>query len=208
MIAYYQAVRGAAKRIADAMNHTVKAIGEGRIEQEPAVTDRMLGAIEESLRKYSKKGISWSAKTLTDRGPRSQESKYGADFMGVLNIALPEFNVSKGFLAQAKLVRDDSSGDVRILKSQCEKMLKLSPDSFVFLYQHDGVRVVPAISVIGSSEDPLELYSRSAQRFFEEHLQCFIGDRRIQAPTPSALNALVEQSYARSVIVLQAEADR
>src|SRR5438309_11786536 len=99
MIAYYQAVRGAAKRIADAINHTVEAIGEGRIEQEPAVTDRMLGAIEESLRNYSKKGISWSAKTLTDRGLRSQESKYGADFMGVLNIALPEFNVSKGFLA-------------------------------------------------------------------------------------------------------------
>jgi hypothetical protein len=97
MLAYYQAVRGVATRIADAINHTTEALRQGRIEHEPAMTDRMLGAIEESLDNFQYKGIQWRAKTLTDRGSGSQESKYGADFMGVLDISLPNFTVKKGF---------------------------------------------------------------------------------------------------------------
>lgn len=207
MIAGYHAVREVAQHIAGAIDRSVDALRERRVEQEPAMTDRMLGAIEESLKDYQAKGIRWRAKTLTDRGPGSQESRFGADFMGVLNIALPDFAVSKGFLAQAKLVRNGSAGNIQELKRQCERMLNLSPASFVFLYGPDGVRVVPAISVIGSNVGPLELYSRSAQRFFEEHLQCFIGDRNIQSPTPDTLSDMRERFEARSAIMLQANAD-
>jgi hypothetical protein len=206
MIAYYHAVRAAATQIGDAIDHSVDALQQGRVEHEPAMTDRMLGAIEESLVDYNYHGIRWSAKTLTDRARGSQESVYGADFMGVLNITLPEFTVSKGFLAQAKLVRNDSVGNVNDLKRQCDKMLNLSSDSFVFLYSQYGVRVLPAISVIASDVDPLLLYSRSAQRFFEEHLQCFIGDRNIHSPTPSTLKALSDRFDTRSAILLEAKA--
>ncbi len=170
------------------------------------MTDRMLGAIEQSLADYRTLGIRWSAKTLTDRGPRSQESIYGADFIGVLNIAIPEFNVSKGFLAQAKLVRAYSAGDERKLIKQCEKMLSLSPASFVFLYGPDGVRVVPALSAVASGGQVLQIYSRSAQRFFEEHLQCFMGDRNIQSATPTGLNAMCEEFRSRAAILIQAQA--
>lgn len=208
MIAYYHAVREAARHIASAIDHSVSALREGRVEHEPAMTDRMLGAIEESLTDFRVKGIRWRAKTLTDRGRGSQESEYGADFMGVLNITLPEFTVSKGFLAQAKLVRNESSGDVKELKRQCDKMLNLSSDSFVFFYGQDGVRVVPAISVLGCAADPLLLYSRSAQRFFEEHLQCFIGDRNIRAPTPSTLKTMRDRFEARSAIIIEAKSDQ
>jgi len=168
----------------------------------------MLGAIEESLVSYRHKGIRWTAKTLTDRGRASQESRDGADFMGVLNIALPDFAVSKGFLAQAKLIRNGSAGDVAELKDQCEKMLNLSPDSFVFLYDQAAVRVVSALSVVSATADPLQLYSRSAQRFFEEHLQCFIGDRSIQSATPKTLDTLRNRFEARSAIFVQATADQ
>lgn len=207
MIAYRHAVREAARRIAEAIDDSVDALNEGRIEQEPAMTDRMLGAIEHSLRDFQVKGIRWKAKTLTDRGPGAQERRYGADFMGVLNISLPEFSVCKGFLAQAKLVRDGDSGDLDDLKAQCEAMLRLSPDSFVFLYGHKGVRVVPAISVLSADVDPVELYSRSAQRFYEEHLQCFIGDRAINSPTPATLNSLAERYNARAALFLQAKGE-
>ena len=206
MLTYYQAVRGAATRIADAIDHSVEALREKRVEHEPAMTERMLGAIEESLSGYHEKGIWWAAKSLTDRGAGSQESKYGADFMGVLNITLPELMVSKGFLAQAKLIRDGSAGDLNELKRQCEKMLLLSPDSFVFLYVPDSVRVVPAISVVGCAVDPQYLYSRSAQRFFEEHLQCFIGDRNMNSPTPDTLKAMLEKFETRSALFIQAKA--
>ena len=205
MLAYRHAVRAVGTRIADAINGAVSDLREGRVEHEPAMTDRMLGAIGQSLRGFEVKGIHWSAKTLTDRGPNSQEKEYGADFIGVLNIALPDFTVSKGFLAQAKLVRYGRSGDLKRLTEQCEIMLNLSPDSFVFLYGTNGVRVVPAISVVGSSMDPVGLYSRSAQRFFEEHLQCFIGDRDIKAPSTATLADLRERYNARTGIVLHAE---
>lgn len=205
MIAYYQVVRSAARRIAEAIDHSVEALVEGRVEHEPAMTDRMLAAIELSLKNFSTKGIRWRAKTLTDRGRGSQESRYGADFMGVLDIALPEFSVTKGFLAQAKLVRDGDTGSLNELKRQCEKMLELSPASFVFLYGDEGVRVVPALSVLGAQLGPTELYSRSAQRFFEEHLQCFVGDRKIQAATPAALEELAFVFHARRALLIEAK---
>jgi hypothetical protein len=209
MIAYYHAVRGMARRMARATERTVDALASDRIEQEPAFTDRMLGAIEESVDGYRAKGIRWEAKTLTDRGAGSEESKFGADFLGVLNIELPDFSIAKGFLAQAKLVRHGSVQNTTVLKQQCEKMLRLSPDSFVFLYSDEWVRVVPAVSVLGTDTDPIELYSRSAARFFEHHLECFIGDREIRAATPKALERLRERYNARSALWLAGrEGDR
>jgi hypothetical protein len=205
MIAYYQAVRQAARRIAEAADHTVEALRHGQIEQEPAMTDRMLGAIEEAMRDFIANGIRWSAKTLTDRGRRAQEPRVGADFLGVVNITLPEFSGSKGFLAQAKMVHSGRVNDVAALRRQCEKMLSLTPDSFVFLYSYDGIRIVPAISVIAAKIDPVFLYSRSPQRFFEEHLECFIGDRAIESPTPSALERLRQRYKARNALLLTGE---
>ena len=141
MIAYYQAVRETARRIAAAADHTVEALRYGEVEQEPAMTDRMIGAIAESLRDFTVRGIQWRAKTLTDRGRNTQEPQFGADFMGVLNIDLPEFSVSKGFLAQAKLIKQERVRDLPALRRQCEKMLTFTPDSFVFLYSLGGIRI-------------------------------------------------------------------
>ena len=206
MLTHYRTIREVASRIAGATDHSVEALREGRVEHEPAITDRMLGAIEMSLHQAEIRGIRWQAKTLTDRGSRAQEAQYGADFMGVLNIDLPDFKVSKGFLAQAKLVRGQSVGSLVELRDQCDKMLDLSADSFVFLYSGEGVTVVPALSVVASTQSPLSLYNRSVQRFFEEHLMCFIGDRSIQSPTPESLAALRDRFNARSLFLFQASA--
>jgi len=206
MLTYRHAVRETAGVIAGAIDRSVKALYEKRVEQEPAMTDRMLGAIEESMHGKNIKGIKWEAKTLTDRGRGAHEKTYGADFMGVLNIDLPDFKVSKGFLAQAKLIKAKKY-DLKELKSQCEKMLTLSPDSFVFFYHTNGIRVVPAIAVVGSKIDPYSLlYNHSAQRFFENHLECFIGDRTISSPTPDTLMTLLEKFNARSALLLTGKA--
>jgi len=123
--------------------------------------------------------------------------------MGVLSINLPQFHVSKGFLAQAKLLRNGRIDDIERLKEQCAKMLKLSPASFVFLYNTHGVFVLPALSVVGSRVDPLLLYNRSAQRFFEEHFQCFIGDKNIESPTPETLIKMQHKYEARSALLIE-----
>lgn len=205
MLPHYRAVREAGRQIAGAADRAVEALRQGRVEQEPAMTDRLLGAIEESLHGDNTHGIRWSAKTLTDRGRGAQERRFGADFMGVLNIDLPDYRVAKGFLAQAKLVRNGRSVDRAELERQCERMLNLSPASFVFLYSHSGIAVVPAIAVVASSVDPRELYTRSVGRFFEEHLECFVGDRAIAVAAPSTLESLRERYDARRLISLRAQ---
>jgi hypothetical protein len=204
MLPHYRAVREAGRLIAGAADRVVEALRQGRVEQEPAMTDRLLGAIEESLQGKTTHGIIWEAKTLTDRGRGAQETEFGADFMGVVNIDLPDYQVAKGFLAQAKLARDARSIDRADLRRQCGKMLDHSPASYVFVYSPDGIRVVPAIAVIASKVGLDELYARSVGRFFEEHFECFIGDQAIVAATPDTLDSLRERFDARRVILLRA----
>jgi hypothetical protein len=113
----------------------VRALADSRVEQEPAFTDRMLGHIEEAMNGYVTKGVRWTAKTLTDRGRNSQEQEFGADFAGVLDIDLEDFNVKKGFLAQAKKVEPFdrvSNSELQRMSVQCNQMLQYTPDTFLF----------------------------------------------------------------------------
>ena len=70
-----------------------------------------------------------------------------------------------------------------------------------------GVTVVPALSVVSSGiRNPHELYSRSISRFYEEHFESFIGDRRLNAATPNMLEELQRDWNARNVLYLEASA--
>lgn len=207
MIVYRRIVRAAARRIAEAADSAVEDLATGLVEQEPHLTDRLLGRIMQTMDGFRVKGVKWSAKTLTDHGRGTQEKRYGADFVGVLDVDLPEFKVKKGFLAQAKLKgsRRMSSREFRRLVSQCEQMLDLSPDSFVFHGSTDGIRVIPASSVVGASGPEIAFnedafYSRKISRFYEEHFECFIGDRNIHSATKETLAEL----EAHSLLLLAA----
>lgn len=194
MIKSLHVVRTSAKRIEKAAQRVVRSYQDGVIEHEPTVTDRLLGGIEEAMNDFEVKGLRWRAKTLTYQGPHAQETRYGADFVGVLDISIPGYSVRKGFLAQAKRVEPGqmmNRRDWEDMKEQCDKMLDLSPDSFVFLYSRESISVVPALSLIGADRrNPYELSSRSVTRFYEEHFQCFVGDRLISAPTLETLRRL------------------
>jgi hypothetical protein len=168
----------------------------------------MLGRIEEAMTDFEVKGVKWTAKTLTSQGPSSQEKPYGADFIGVLDIALDDYSVKKGFLAQSKRVEPGGyfpKGEFERLRKQCEDMLRISSDSFVFLYSVSGVVVVPAVAIVGSAPcNPHSLYARSVSRFFEEHFECFIGDRRLHTPSIDSLMRLKDEVNARSLLYLLA----
>lgn len=213
MLQVYRVVRDAAERVASAAKGTIPALRDARVEHEPAFTDRMLGRIEQEMDGYSHHGVSWTAKTLTDRTSKAQESRFGADFFGVLEINLPDYSVNKGFLAQAKLIEPGesmSTRDFERMQEQCDQMLRLSSASFVFLYSRSGIFAIPAIAVVGSARtNPHNFYSRSVSRFFEEHFASFIGDQRISAPkitTLEALETLAAEYEARTGIKLTAEA--
>jgi hypothetical protein len=207
MTNYRGLVRSVARRISAAADAVVDDFNHELVEQEPQLTDRLLGRVSTSIEGYRSKGVTWTAKTLTDRGPGAQERQYGADFVGVLDVDLPEFRVTKGFLAQAKLLRNRRipSGEYDRMLSQCDRMLSLSPESFVFFYSSTGIRIVPANAVLGASGqtallNPEALYSRKISTFYEDHLECFIGDRRINEPSESMLREL----QARSLLYLAA----
>ncbi len=209
MIRGYRIIRESASRVAAAAEGTTDALLDRRIEQEPAYTDRMLGRIEHAMDEFRVKGVRWTAKTLTDRGPNAQEKEYGADFVGVLDISLPGFTVKKGFLAQAKMFEPGSrvnQAEWERMQGQCETMLDLSPVSFLFVYSMAGTIVVPAASIVSLEEpqNPHDLYFRKLSRFYEEHFECFIGDRRIHAPTIKALETLRDEMRARRLLYLAA----
>lgn len=138
MIIDYHTVREVSSLIGGAIDTAVEDFLENHIEHEPSITDRMLGGITVSLKGFRAKGIRWTAKTLNASGSDLQEKFYGADFMVVLNYSLPDYKVSKGFLAQAKRLINGKVDKLKRLQEQCEKMLALSPESFVFLYDKNG----------------------------------------------------------------------
>ena len=208
MLSYLGIIREVAKVVSDAAEGTIEALNDRRIEQESQFTDRMLGRIEHALEGYETKGVKWRAKTLTDRGRGSQESIYGADFMGVFDISIEGYSVKKGFLAQAKLIEPDgyiSPQEYNRMKEQCRDMLNLSPASFVFLYSTQLINVVPAISVVAADPmNPHDLYSRRLNRFYEEHFASFIGDKDISTPDIRILEQLAGRYRSRSALGLLA----
>lgn len=206
MLRRYFAVAEAASRIGDAVSKVVDQFIDGIIEQEPDFTSRMVTQIENAMNEFHSRGLRWSAKVLTDRGRGSQEREFGADVLGVFDAVVDGLVVQKGFLAQSKFlsrnVRQDKREHKRLQK-QCEDMLKHTPDAFVFLYSRQGVYITPALSVLGYSGSPSDLYSWGVQRFFACHFMSFIGDHRLKAPTTKGLDDLRESTRARNALRLE-----
>ncbi|MBI1303245.1 MAG: hypothetical protein GC172_05605 [Phycisphaera sp.] len=200
-------VSGLVSKIRNVEKQTLEALAARRVEQEPAVTDRLLGVMEQTLNDQNIGGITWTAKTLTDRGRGSQEAKFGADFMAVFRVSIPGFEVAKGFMAQSKLLEPSdnfSRSDSKALRQQCERMLKFSPASYAFVYsQQKGIVVVPAVEVLAARDcNPHELTSLPMSEFYRQHFECFIGDRSIKTADPGGLEGLRAQADARSVFLL------
>ncbi len=236
MIRRLKSVRKIAREISDAADGALDSYREGRVEEEPQLTDRILGAIEERVKsqqlvaygehfllenddispsgripvrperritKQPRGGIVWKARTLrTGRGVAAEEKRHGADLMGILDLALPDYRATKGFLAQAKRAEPGqrfSKPDWDRLRLQCETMLLRTPDSFVWVYsKSEGIRIFSANSVLGlESRSIFDLYSRGVSSFFENHIECFIGDRRLDSTNIETLDALDELPVER-----------
>lgn len=205
MIRSYNVVRASARRVQGAIDRVTADYKKGEVQIETDFTSKMLQAIKDDMNGFHTHDIAWRGMVLN---PSTQENQYGADFLGVLSVNLDEFQVNKGFLAQAKRIQNDRSVDMKTLKGQCKRMLRYTPDSFVFLYKETGVRIVPAIGVVSLNSHNLsvtELYSRSPQSFFEEHFECFVGDRKISTPTADALAELQGKFDRTMAIYLTAQ---
>lgn len=185
MIDLFEDAENVADQIGAAVERTVRSLADGDVNQEPHLTDRLLARIEDAVNEAETR-LRWRARTLTDHGPRTEESEIGADFYGLFEATTPDATLSKGFLAQAKRLEVNgktSSREASRLRHQCRRMLERTPDSFVFLYAVGGVRVVSALAVFNSPIQQLdELGTKTVQEFFKDHFRCFIGDRDLIVP--------------------------
>jgi len=194
MIRKYGIVRPSARRVSEAVQSVVKDYARGGIQEEPDFTSRMLQAIQGAMNGTTLNGVLWQSVVTTSHGPNAQERATGADFMGVLSIDLDDYKVRKGFLAQAKRGDHLRGQEIARLQEQCDHMLNLTPESYVFLYKRDGVRILPAISVLSANVEELtDIYNWSVQIFFESHLESFIGDRRLSAASRDQLEGLLRE---------------
>lgn len=202
-------LRSVATMVTQAAKQTVEDLRDSWIEHEAPFTDRLIANLQNQLDGKTIKGVHWKAKTLTDRGRHSQESTFGADFLGVLTLDLQGLCVMKGFLAQAKLIRRGNKikqeSQFERLQEQCRKMLNFTPDSFVFLYSKQAIKIVPASSVAGTSSEHLNsLSNRTVGRFFTEYIECFVGDPKLNAPTLESFYAIAERYEVRQGLYVHA----
>jgi hypothetical protein len=160
---------------------------DGIVREEEDFTSAMLGQIRSGLQRVHVGGVAWEAAVLRKQ---TEEPHLGADVIGVLEVELPDYRVTKGFLAQAKLIGDRRHVRKTKLLAQCRDMLVLTPSSYVFLYDLDAVRVVPALAVVANGGEPRNLHAFSVMEFFFEHFACFLGDRRLGRPLGRMLDAM------------------
>lgn len=103
-------IKDLAKHIANAADTAVEAYVAGRITDEPNITDRWIGAVEQALsntrwRRRKAAAFCWQAKTLrASSGRAAEERRFGADLLGVAEIHVGDQCIHEGFLGQAKRV--------------------------------------------------------------------------------------------------------
>jgi hypothetical protein len=85
---------------------------------------------------------------------------------------------------------------------QCRQMLTVTTEAFVFIYSRTGIVIVPALTIASATapSNPHDFYSRTAQRFYKDHFECFVGDQALSSADIKTL----EQLKARNALLLAA----
>ncbi len=201
---YEEAIREAARRASDAAYGAGAAYDDDTVSYERGVTSGLAVLLRHALQGKIK-DLAWSSHVLKDAsGSGAEETQIGADLLIHVRFTTPELTYSKGVLIQAKRVEPQrlmSPDAYDELVDQCERMLTISPASFVFDYAHGGMRCAPA-SVVASSNNRA-LYEQcvwTPYRFFLELFRCPIGDPRITSakvrdlPVPNKLTTAAERA--------------
>ncbi|EHF8262919.1 hypothetical protein ACXEI8_005082 [Klebsiella pneumoniae] len=172
---------------ASAANRAVSAVmqkySSGLVTDEDDITGALIGRLDAAF-DGNIGGITWSSSILRHRkGVAAQEKKAGADMLIHVTIDTPSLTYSKGVLIQSKRVDEGIAMTVhghRELLRQCDKMLNITPASFVFNYTKSGMRCASAMRIAGELSPMLnDSCNLTSYRFFLELFRCTIGDRNI-----------------------------
>jgi hypothetical protein len=210
------------KIIEDVERTIIESIEHRRIEEEHSITDRFLQEVETKFNEYYEQGdFLFSARTLPSHGRNAAEHEFGADFCGLLDVQLPKFTQSKGFLCQAKregngvsvsrgprglnTIIFTNSTLLASLRNQVKKMLDITPASFVIIYSTQGFLMLPGIDIT-TLNTSTPIYTMPIKHFFKDFIMCFIGDIRLNAYDDETFRRLIEESHSRTGIMFQIKA--
>jgi hypothetical protein len=196
------AIHAAAAACEDAGREIAALFSAGEIADEDDFTSALIQGIRSRLNCLEIGGVAWHGRKTTSRFEGSEENRSGADLLGVLEVDLADVAFRKGFLAQAK--REKGGHGMQRLRQQCQQMLALTPDSFVFLYGKKGVEVLPALLYAEGSlglrhADPWDL-----ERFFAAHFASFIGDRKLGVASREEFQDSLDALPPREILVITA----
>lgn len=167
----------------------------GHIADEEDMTARLLENIGNVLtRDFEGCTITTRAVTLSKR---TEEPKVGADVLTVMRFEASDFSTSKGFLAQAKVLKQRAkmpTRDWERLKKQCEAMLGFSIESYVWFYSRSSIRVQRAHVMSGlETRTPDEVEYSYLKQFLLHFLLCRHGDPNLNFDDLPRLRAIIEE---------------
>jgi hypothetical protein len=201
---FEDSIREAAKRADQAVNLTMEKYSQGRVTDEDDITGVLVGRLDEKLEGQIG-GLVWSTSVVRHRrGVASEESMIGADIVIHVSFQTRVRKYAKGVLVQAKRVEPGhrlNNGALLDLVDQCNKMLQITPASFVFAYAKGGMRCGAASRIAGSSSRNLhEECIWTSYRFFLELFRCPIGD-------PSLTSSSVRELPVPTKVVIEVSGD-
>ena len=178
-----QAFREAARAADRAVNASMQKYADGLTTDEDDITGVLIGRLDAAF-DGEIGGFTWSSSILRHRkGVAAQEKKAGADMLFHVSIKTPQLTYSKGVLIQSKRIDESiamTANGHKELLGQCEKMLDITPASFVFNYTKSGMRCASAMKIAGASSRVLsDSCNLTSYRFFLELFRCTTGDRNI-----------------------------
>lgn len=129
--------------------NAVEAIEPSRYRQEPNYTAALVTKLQGVAYEGEHGSVEFHSTVFDDRGPRSAEHKFGADFAITATITVARTTVRKAILVQAKLGSLDelNNADTTFLKGQIRKMKQIvAAPKVMEIPEHAGHRYPAMIS--------------------------------------------------------------
>jgi hypothetical protein len=188
---YEGEMKEAARQAERGVNRAIESLRRKLSEDEDDLTGVLKGNLDAEL-DGTIGGLTFDCKILRHRrGSAAEEREFGADLLIHVKFDAPKLAYDKGLLIQSKRVepaRRMGTKEHGDLVEQCKKMLKFTPDAWVFDYYNTGMRAGPATVIAGSTNRILhDQCPWTAYRFFLELFRCPIGDPDIVTPYPEDL---------------------
>lgn len=201
----HEDAREFSQKLAQATKRVCEDYKVGDVEYEEPFSDQLCGRLKETLVDFQSPHIDWQADVATEGRGRgrlrgrtlkktTEEPLFGADIVMTIDVDTPEYKTRKGFLVQSKRLEVGqaiASSEHKRLVDQCEKMLRVTPASMVFLYSVNGVAVLPATAVLATQHRRLnEVATYEIEWLFHDFAICWFGDPLLQATDSLSLEGL------------------